>query len=54
MERFIYFGKDKYGNIIISGEGHRMTYIGYTEREAKAKFRKQFNLERRHIVWCGV
>lgn len=51
MEHYIFCGKDKCGNYIISGDGHRMIYIGYTKNEAKAKFRKQFNLVRKHIVW---
>lgn len=43
--------RDKCGNWLISGEGHRMTYIGYNKKEAQQEFRKKFNLQHKHIEW---
>lgn len=51
--RYLLYYKNSFGAFVFSymDDGHhiRETYIGYTLKEAIQRFRKQHNLQRKHI-----
>lgn len=45
--------RNNLGFTIQVGDFDRMTYIDYTVREAKQRYRRQFKLRNKKIVWGG-
>ena len=58
MKRYLFYYINKQGGIMISyanGDRYiRLTYLGYTLREALQKFRRDNNLQRKHIIVEGL
>lgn len=58
MKRYLFYYINKQGGIMVSyanGDRYiRLTYLGYTLREAIRKFRRDYNLQHKHIIIEGL
>ena len=58
MKRYLFYYINRQGGIMVSyahGDRYiRLTYLGYTLREAIQKFRRDYNLQHKHIIVEGL
>ena len=58
MKRYLFYYINRQGGIMVyysHGDHYiRLTYLGYTLREAIQKFRRDYNLQRKHIIVEGL
>lgn len=58
MKRYLFYYINRQGGIMVyysHGDHYiRLTYLGYTLREAIQKFRRDYNLQHKHIIIEGL